>query len=112
MKIFSTIRILKSALVTSGMCWLFGTILSRGEYLDMVSGKRLKLSLSRPSLVPGMTYSTASTRCKSSLNTYNCYKLFGVDILLDDKLKPWLLEVNNYPSLCLAPIDRFEFNYI
>lgn len=48
---------------------------------------------------------------KNSLNTYNCYKLFGVDILLDDKLKPWLLEVNNYPSLCLAPIDRFEFNY-
>lgn len=48
---------------------------------------------------------------KNSLNTYNCYKLFGVDILLDDKLKPWLLEVNNYPSLCLAPIDRFEFKY-
>ena len=45
---------------------------------------------------------------KSTVNTYNCYKLFGVDILLDDKLKPWLLEVNNYPSLCLAPIDRFE----
>lgn len=43
---------------------------------------------------------------KHHLNTYNCYKLFGVDILLDDKLKPWLLEVNNYPSLCLAPIDR------
>ena len=43
-----------------------------------------------------------------NLNTYNCYKLFGVDILLDEKLKPWLLEFNNYPSLCQAPIDRYK----
>ena len=41
-----------------------------------------------------------------NLNNYNCYKLFGIDILLDEKLKPWLLEYNNYPSLCLAELDR------
>ena len=61
MKIFSTIPILKSARVTSGVCWLFGTILRGEEYLDIMSWKRLRLSLSRPSLVPGMTSSTAST---------------------------------------------------
>lgn len=38
----------------------------------------------------------------------NCFELFGFDILIDEDLKPWLLEVNLTPSLMADSDMDFE----
>ncbi|XP_073979085.1 tubulin polyglutamylase ttll-4-like isoform X2 [Rhodnius prolixus] len=59
----------------------------------------IKTMISGESVITQMT--------KAHLNSrYSAYELFGVDVLLDETLKPWLLEVNISPSLHSAsPLD-------
>jgi tubulin polyglutamylase TTLL6/13 len=43
-----------------------------------------------------------------------CFEILGLDIILDQKLKPWLLEVNHSPSFTTdSPLDeKIKFDLI
>jgi tubulin polyglutamylase TTLL4 len=44
--------------------------------------------------------SPMSQMCNSNLNNrYNAYELFGIDVLFDEFLKPWILEVTRITRL-------------
>jgi len=46
----------------------------------------------------------SSTKTK---NRNQCYEIYGFDVLVDNNLRPWLLEVNVLPSLSSSsPFDK------
>ncbi len=44
---------------------------------------------------------------KNIHNDKHCFELYGFDILIDGKLKPWLIEVNASPSLVASTKKDF-----
>ena len=44
---------------------------------------------------------------RASRNRHLCFEVFGFDVIIDQNLKPWLLEVNVLPSLSSSsPLDK------
>jgi len=57
---------------------------------------------------PLLKHSYKSSIKHSSTNDLNscCFEILGFDIMVDQNLKPWLIETNHHPSLsCDSPLD-------
>ena len=50
----------------------------------------------------------------SQVSQYSCYKLFGFDVIIDQNLKPFLLEVNSFPSMFSHKLggEIFFYNFV
>ena len=49
--------------------------------------------------IKNMIIKTLRSVSKTMSNEANCFELYGFDVMLDDCLKPWLIEVNGSPSM-------------
>ncbi len=49
--------------------------------------------------IKNLAIKTLKSVSKIMSNEQNCFELYGFDIMLDDTLKPWLIEVNGSPSM-------------
>ena len=48
-----------------------------------------------------------TTAMSAAKNRNQCFEIYGFDVILDYKLRPWLLEVNVAPSLSSSsPYDK------
>ena len=42
------------------------------------------------------------------MNDKHCFELYGFDVLLDNDLKPWLIEINASPSMTANTPTDYE----
>jgi len=55
----------------------------------------------------GANYTTSGVSSTQLGPNQTCFEIYGFDVMVDDRLKPWLLEVNTFPSLSSSsPFDK------
>ncbi|XP_077316587.1 putative tubulin polyglutamylase TTLL9 isoform X3 [Lithobates pipiens] len=90
-------------LVTSGCKWMIQQL---RHYLTTKHGPEAVEALFQN--MDNIFIKSLQSVQKIIINDKHCFELYGYDILLDEDLKPWLLEVNASPSLTPSSQEDYE----
>ena len=66
-------------------------------YLEQTQGKDITDKCFEE--INNIIYISLKSVQNAVINDKHCFEMYGYDVLIDDKLKPWLIEVNASPSL-------------
>lgn len=55
-----------------------------------------------------MAIKSLQSVAKTIINDKHCFELYGFDVLFDDQLKPWLIEINASPSMTANTPNDYE----
>jgi len=94
----------------TGLWKYMGSEINRGNCLNLISMWEKVKELVIKSLLCGLTSIKDELKpgCKKELrSTYNFYKIFGYDVLLDSNRNPHLIEINSRPAALSDKLDAF-----
>ncbi|XP_061638766.1 probable tubulin polyglutamylase TTLL9 isoform X6 [Phyllopteryx taeniolatus] len=79
------------------------------RYLTAKHGRQVVESLFKE--MDNIFISSLQSVQKIIINDKHCFELYGYDIMLDENLKPWLIEVNASPSLAPSSQEDYDMKY-
>ena len=99
--------------VEGSLKWSLGSLKKyfSGRGLDWNSVWREIQSLCVKTVLAGH-YEMVAAYEASQVSQYSCYKLFGFDVIIDQNIKPFLLEVNSFPSMFSHKIGEKLYHII
>ncbi len=104
--------------ITRSCPWESGTIKgnmwSQAEFIDYITHKFERdvwLSDIKPKIQQMVVWSLTAVQTHPK-DRQNSFEVFGYDVMIDEELRPWLIEVNSSPSMDYSTVMLAERDWV